>query len=120
MFSLSKEKLFPFLVQFLFLSLLASIVFSWRAVSSIALGLILVTGLLKTASVKGNGFRLSIRSVFFLSCVLLFALTCLALFYTDNMKEGLTQVQKKSAVVLIPLSLFASQWFLNGENYQRL
>ena len=120
MLSLSKEKLLSTLLFFFYLALLASLVFSWRAVSSAGLGLILLAGILQTKIARKNFFLHSLYSAFFISCLLLFLLTCVALFYTNNMHEGLSQVQKKTGIAVIPLALFASHWFLEQEKFSRL
>jgi len=119
MSSLSKEKLFSLLFHFFYLLLLASVVFAWRAVSSICFGLIMISGLFYIRFYHSK-FRDTSFNILLVSCFLLFLLTCTALFYTGNMKEGISQVSKKTGIIIIPLSLYASHWFLDRNNYHKL
>lgn len=101
----------------LYIIFFVSIVFSLRAVSSISLGLILLTGLgwnLKNLTIRKNFL------VFVVACSALFLLQCLSLLYTHNISEGIKLTQRTSALIFIPASAWSSQSFLKSEISKKL
>lgn len=103
---LSLKKSIPHLLYFV---LLVSMIFSFRAVSSITVGLLLLTGIFIHRSAKKSVFSDKNRNIFLAGCTLYFLIQLVALLYTDNMEEGWANVRIKSAVVLVPLALYMVQ-----------
>jgi len=97
---------------------LLSLVFSLRAISSISIALIFITGmtLKRTASMltgKSLALLLIPASVFVL-------LKVLSVYLSFNQAEALKHFQKSSAILLIPLALYSTGPFLNRETYRLL
>jgi O-antigen ligase len=89
----------------LYLAFFVSLIFAFRAVSSISVALLIVSGIIKNR-VEHKGFlnqNLMNPLVFF--CGLLFLLQFVSLLYTNDMAQGWKNIRLKSALVVIPLSL---------------
>ncbi len=95
-----------------YLIFLFSIIFSLRAVSSIAIGIFLVAVLIRNKHFKKNFFNKEIFSLFLVSCLFLFVLQSLSLLYTNDISEGLKLLQRSSALVFIPFAVSCSNHFL--------
>ncbi len=89
----------------LYLAFFVSLVFAFRAVSSISIALILVTGLIKNAIEQKSLFNRNTLNPFVIACGLLFFLQLISLLYTTDMEQGWKNIRLKSALVIIPLSL---------------
>jgi O-antigen ligase len=99
---------------------LISVVFCFRAVTSITIGVILfisVTGTWKSADPRSK--EKSLR-LFLLSCALLFGLECLSSLYTTNISEQWVLLKRSSGIVLTPLAVLVSLSFLTPEKFQKL
>src|SRR5215212_5755970 len=91
------------LLYVLYLVFLVSVVGAFRAVSSIAIGLIIVVSFIQNKKLTGAWFNRNLRNPFFLTCSLFFLLQLISLAYTGNFQEGWKHVQVKSALLFIPL-----------------
>ena len=89
----------------LYFLLLVSMVFSFRAVTSITVGLMLLTGIFINRSANRSVFADKNLNIFLAGCTLYFLIQLVALLYTDNMEEAWANVRIKSAIVLVPLAL---------------
>jgi O-antigen ligase len=101
----------------MYLIFFVSVVFSFRAISSISLGLVVLTGLVvnrKNLPVKKS------FSLFIISCLLLFLLQCFSLLYTTNISEGMKLAQRSSALIFIPAAVLASQKFFTSQLSKKL
>jgi len=115
----TSEKLDYFLFG-IYLFFFISIVFSLRAISSISIGLILLTGLIGKRYYDLQ-FSHKKNFLFFLcGCGLLFILQCCALLYTQNTSEGWKLLQRSSGLIFIPFAVFASHKFLTHQMFQKL
>lgn len=94
-------------------------IFHFRAVSSISTGLMLVTGL---ACYKKKAVAIIFRSgfsPFLISCFLYFLYTVINLLLKDNFTVLRSQLEMKSAMVLVPVAV-SFTGFLGREQLQRL
>jgi O-antigen ligase len=99
---------------------LISVVFCFRAVTSITVAIILLTaiaGSWKSADPKPKSKSLHL---FLLSCSLLFALECLSFFYTTYISEQWVLLQRSSGMVFTPLAVLFSLNSLTPEKFQKL
>lgn len=118
-----QDRSIKYLDSFLFgtyLIFLFSIIFSLRAVSSIAIGLILIAALLRNKHLKQKFFNKEVFSLFVTGCLLLFLLQSLSLLYTTDIAEGLKLLQRSSALVFIPFAVSCSNSFLITEKRRKL
>jgi O-antigen ligase len=104
----------------MFVVFFTSIVFSFRAVSSISIALILVTGIIYTIKSGRPVLQKDIPTLFVNGCAFLFLMKAIALVYSDNLAEGLEHLQRSSALVVIPLSVYCCRNFLNRVIYGKL
>jgi O-antigen ligase len=119
---MKKEGILRYLDHFLFatfLLFLTSIVFSFRAVSSISVGLILIIGLAKTQRIWHHLICHKALAFFWIGCTLLFILQCISLLYTNNLPEGGRLLQRSSGIIFIPLAVIINKDFLT-EKFQKL
>ena len=103
----------------LFLAFFVSLVFAFRAVSSISIALLLVAGLIKNKIEQKSFFNRNIVNPLVISCGLLFLLQFLSLLYTSDIGQGWKNIRLKSALVIIPLSLCCCD-YINGNTRQKL
>lgn len=102
-----------FLSSLLFISYLVfftSLIFSFRAISSLSIGLILIAGVLKNKIEQKRFFSRYLRSPILILCILFFLFQCISLLYTTDLHEGWKNIRLKSALVLIPLALFCCDY----------
>src|ERR1700741_2614800 len=101
---LSKTKIDSYFTHILYLIVFASIIFSFRAITSIGLGMMLLTGLFRSRSSLKNLFQKTTRNFFLGGCILLFLLQLIALSYTMDQHQGWTDVRIKTGLVITPLA----------------
>jgi O-antigen ligase len=103
-----------------FVIFLVSIVFSLRAVSSISIGLILLTGIIKKERVRifipSNKWEL----LFLIGCVLLFLVECFSSLYSKHIENTLRILQMNSCLVFIPLAMVMTRNFFSEERKRKL
>jgi O-antigen ligase len=102
-----------------YLAFFVSLVFAFRAVSSISVALILVTGLIKNRIEQKSFFNPNLANPLLIFCVLLFLLQFSSLLYTNDLEQGWKNIRLKSALVIIPLSLCCCD-FINETRRPRL
>ncbi|HEV8287271.1 MAG TPA: O-antigen ligase family protein [Chitinophagaceae bacterium] len=98
------------LLFILYLIFLVSLVFAFRAVSSISIGLILITGLVKNKIEQKRVLNPQLKNLFFICCCLFFLLQIIALLYTTNLNREWKDIQMKSALVILPMALYCSNY----------
>lgn len=108
------------LIFWLYVILFISIVFSLRIITSISIGLILIGGIIKTKTDCNLFFSKVVINPFFVGCVLLYALKCFSLFYTEDISKGIKHLGTTSGLIIIPLAVYSSNTFLNKNLYSRL
>src|SRR5690349_10175805 len=89
----------------LYLAFFVSLIFAFRAVSSISVALLLVTGIIKNRIEQKRFFSHNLNHPLLIFCGLLFLFQFVSLLYTHDMVQGWKNVRLKSALVIIPLSL---------------
>ncbi|MBI5858354.1 MAG: O-antigen ligase family protein [Sphingobacteriales bacterium] len=108
----TKELLFTLLILW-YIAFFAGLVFHFRAVSSISVGLILLTGLVWNKTDTGSFISRELFSFFPVSCFAYFLYISLLLLINDNTKTALRHIELKSALVLIPAAVLCCN-FLNA------
>ena len=114
-----KNNLINSLLFLFYLGFLVSVVGSFRAISSIAIGLILATTLLKNKTENGSWFNVSLRNGYMIACSLFFLLQLIPLAFTSNFIESWKHVQVKSALLFIP-ACFYSCTYINKARFNTL
>ena len=89
----------------LYLAFFVSLIFAFRAVSSISVALLLVTGLVKNRVGHKSFFNRDQVNPMVIFCGLFFLLQFISLLYTSDMEQGWKNIRLKSALVAIPLAL---------------
>jgi O-antigen ligase len=107
------------LSHFLYILFFFSLIFSFRAVTSISLGLILLTGLITNKSLLSSLFQKKPVNYFIAGCILLFLLQFFSLLYTKNQQEAWNHIRLKSGIAITPLAIYCSG-YLNRETVKRL
>lgn len=108
--------LFLLLLHIVFLT---SIVCCFRAVSSMAIGLLLLAGLVKNKQDGGNWLNKHCRNPFLIGCCLFYLVQLAGLLYTNNPGESIKEMQIKSALFFVPLALCCCN-FLNANVFERI
>ena len=96
-----------------------SMVCCFRAVTSVSIGLILITGLFKNKTDTGSWLNINLKSSFVAACFLFYLIQVTALLYKPEQHEALKNLQLKSAIPLVPFALCCSS-FLNNRVRQKL
>ena len=107
------------LLYFFYLAFMVSVVGGFRAISSITIGLILLTGFIKNKLDTGGWFNAGLRNRHLLFCSLFFLLQLLYLPFASNFHEGWKHVQVKSALLFIPLCFYCCP-FINRHRFKSL
>jgi O-antigen ligase len=107
------------LLYLLYLGFILSLVFAFRAETSMAVGLLLIAGFIKNKTDTGFLVNAALKNRYMAACALFFVLQLTALFYTDHIQEGWKHVQIKSALLFIPLSFFCCT-YLNAYRFSKL
>ena len=94
----------------LFLLFLVSVIFSLRAISSISIAAILLTGIISRLFTKTRSFNSKYRVYFLAGCATLFLLQVIAIFYTKDTSEGWNSVRIKTGLMITPLAVYVSSW----------
>jgi O-antigen ligase len=112
-------RVFNDLLFVLYLAFFVSLVFAFRAVSSISIALLLVAGLIKNRIEQKSLFNRNIVNPFAIFCGLLLLLQFVSLLYTTDIEQGWKNIRLKSALAIIPLSLCCCD-YVNGTTRQKL
>lgn len=105
--------------QALYLIFFTSLICSFRAVSSISIGLILVTGIIKNKLELGFFFHSNVKNRFLAGCILFYLLYWASLLYTHNMHEGWSDIRLKSGLLFTPLAVCCSN-YINADTRKKL
>jgi hypothetical protein len=92
---------------------------AFRAITSIAIGLILITGFIKNKTDTGYWFNRSLRNRHLAAYSLFFLLQLIPLVYSSNFIEGWKHVQVKSALLFIPLCFYSCS-YINKARFHSL
>ena len=103
----------------LYLVFFASLICSFRAISSICIGLILLTGLITNRGSLLSSFKKGPDIFFMAGCILFFLLQLVSLLHTDDQQEAWDHVRLKSGLVITPLAFYCSG-YLNSKTAGKL
>jgi hypothetical protein len=103
----------------LYLAFFVSLIFAFRAVTSISVALLFVTGLIKNRIEQKNFFNQDLMNPLVFFCGLFFLLQFVALLYTSDTEQGWKNIRLNSALVVIPLSLCCCA-YINETTRQKL
>ena len=107
------------LLFLLYLAFFVSLVFAFRAITSISIGLILIAGLVKNRIEQKGFFNQNLANPLVIFCGLLLILQLISLLYTNDLDQGWKNIRLKSALVIIPISLCCCD-FVNETTRKRL
>src|SRR2546423_11638638 len=98
------RNIFSVTLFLLYLALFTSLVFSFRAISSISIGLIVLTGITKNKMEQGRLFNRSIVNFLFMSCILFYLIQLAGLLYTQNMQLQWNNMRIKTGLIVLPVA----------------
>jgi O-antigen ligase len=98
-------KSFLLINHVLYLTFFISLIFSFRAISSISIGLILATGIIKNKIETKTFFHKNLKNFSLAGCLLLYLLYIISLLYTHNIHEGWNNIRIKSGLLFTPLAI---------------
>jgi O-antigen ligase len=84
---------------------MGSVIFSFRAITSITIGLIPIAGIIKNKIEKKSFLNSRLKNLFFLFCCLFFLIQLISLLYAQNIHQGWRNIQLKTGLVLIPFAI---------------
>lgn len=87
-----------------------SMVCSFRAISSIAIALIILTGLFKNKIDRGSWLGSRLKNRFLITCCLFYITGVTALLYTANFHNSLADLQTQTAIFFVPLAICSSNY----------
>ena len=91
----------------------------FRAISSIVIALILITGLCKNKIDTGSWFNANLKNGFLIACCLFYSLQAAGLLFTAPFNEIATHLLMKTAIIFVPLGLCCSS-YINEPIRQKL
>lgn len=102
---LKKNNTLSLIIHVLYLLFFTSLVFSFRAVSSISIGLILVAGLFFNKQQTGSFISENLKNPFIACCFVFSLFQFTSLFNSHNMAEDWRQIQLKTGLIFTPLAI---------------
>ncbi|HET9429632.1 MAG TPA: O-antigen ligase family protein [Chitinophagaceae bacterium] len=115
---LKNKLLFTQVITLLYILFFSSLVFSFRAVSSISIGLLFIAGLILNRKELKARLGASTR-IFLFACSLFFLLQVFSLLWTRDLEEGWKNVSLNSGMLLIPLAVLFSH-HQDPESFRKL
>lgn len=116
---MNRFKQADFFLYLWYIALFISMICCFRAISSIAIALILLTGIIKNKIENGFFLNERLKLPFLLACCLIFILQLVSLFYNSGFNKSLADLQEKTALFFIPLALCCCN-FVNKETRYKL
>ena len=101
----SKAGLITYLLYLLFL---VSLIFSFRAVTSMTIAGIMITGIIIKVFTKPVAVQNRYRLYFVVGCSVLFLLSVVAILYTKDVHEGWNSARIKTGLLIVPLAVYLS------------
>ena len=101
----NKTNFFNTLLFILYIIFLGSVVFSFRAITSMSIACIPLAGLMKNKFEEQRFFNRALANPLFVFCCLFFFMDILGLIYTHNRFEGWKNIWGKSTLIVIPFGL---------------
>ncbi len=96
-----------------------SVIFFFRAISTISICLILVTGLAKNKTETGTWLSSGLLNPFLLSCFLFFLVQVIPILPGSNFTERISIIQLKTGLFFIPLAMCCCK-YINKDNRHKL
>lgn len=112
--SLLSQLLFIFYILFFI-----SLVFSFRAVSSISTGLLILAGIIFNKQQSGTIIHKNLSNLFFIACILYFLFLLASFCFSQPSDEAWRQIRLKSGLILIPLTVCCSS-YVNASTRKKL
>src|SRR5688500_1249040 len=117
---LRKKRILDTFIHILYLVFFSSLIFSFRAVTSISITAILFSGIFLTRS----AFRAVLQNtkthhLFLAGCFWFFLFQVISLLYTNDMQQGWNNVRIKTGVIITPLVVLVS-FYLNADTRKKL
>lgn len=103
----------------IYLALFASVVFSWRAISSICTPLLIVASFVFNKLDSGQWWNKRLLHPFSISCFIFFLVQTIGLLYTNHSHESTQLLFQKSSLVAFPLGICSSN-YLNSRSFPKL
>jgi O-antigen ligase len=110
---MSRSKLLDLLLFTWYIIFFVSMICSFRAISSISIGLVFITGLLKNKADTGLWINIRVKNSFTAACFLFYLVGVLALLYTANYNESGKHLQTQIAIFFVPLALSCNNYLNN-------
>mgnify|MGYP001554570141 FL=1 len=117
--SLPKNKTLSSALFLLYLIFLISLICSFRAVSSICIGAILLAGILRNKTEYKPLIQKNNINLFCIACFIFYGLQWFALLYSHDREAAWKDIQMKSALVFIPLAVCCTD-YLNKNNVKKI
>jgi len=102
---MNRSKQLALLLQLLYIFFFASMVCCFRAISSISIGLILLTGVFKNKADTGSWKIVHSNNRFLLTCCLFYLVQLAVLLYMANFNDSARRLQMQTAVFIVPLAI---------------
>lgn len=116
---MNNSKYLDNLLYLLYIAFFISLAFAFRAVTSISVGCILVTGIIKNKIDSGSLFNAQIKNNFLIACCIYYFLQATLLAISANHAALERHIALKSAIALVPLAVCCGNYF-NEMFYQKL
>lgn len=101
-----------------YLLFFASIIFSFRFISSVSVGSLLITGIIYHKQQEGHFFNRRIINLFLIACSLYFFLTCFS-WINNKSDYNVKEVALQSGLMLVP-AIVSWSGFINDANRKKL
>jgi O-antigen ligase len=102
---------FPDLLLFLlYVIFVSSVILSFRAITSISLVCLGLTGLIRNRIDKRHFFNRNLLNPFFICCCLLFTLQLFSVVYSENTVQAWRNVWGKSLLMIVPFCLWCCDY----------
>ena len=105
-----KKEILNSFIHVLYLIFLTSLIFSFRAVSTMSIVAIFLAEVILNKSALPSVFKKNIQHLFLAGCFLLFLLQVIALLYTKDMQGGWSNVRIKTGMLITPLTICVSPY----------
>lgn len=103
--SLKKDNILELFILLIYLVLFISLAFSFRAISSISVGLLFITGVVKNSPSLVSAFKNESKRALFIGLIIFFLLQFLSFFNNQNNSSVWKDIALKSSLVAIPVAI---------------
>lgn len=107
---MNSSKRLDMLLCLWYIFLFVSVICSFRAISSIATGLVLLTGVVKNKIDTGSWLNIKVKNLFMAACCLFYVLQVAVLLYTGNFNDSAKHLQTQTGIFCVPLALCCSNY----------